>query len=69
MFYKAVAEIELRGAVSDVALEFSLEMKPIGTKEILVTIHDEVDYPLVPLVAEIKKVITTLDRESKLPPL
>jgi hypothetical protein len=67
MFYKAVAEIELLGKTIDAAVEFSLEMKPTGVKEILVSIKEEVDYPLVPLIAEIKKNVLALDRDAKLP--
>jgi hypothetical protein len=66
-FYNAVAEIELLGKVIEAAIEFSLEMKPTGMKEVLVTIQRDVDYPLVPLAAELKKTILALDRDAKLP--
>jgi hypothetical protein len=67
MFYKAVAEIELMGKIIDTAVEFSLEMKPTGMKEVLVTVVGEIDYPLVPLATELKKLILALDRDAKLP--
>jgi hypothetical protein len=67
MFYKALAVIELPSKAVEAAIEFSLEMKPTGMKEILITINGEVDYPLVPLIAELKKAILDLDRDAKLP--
>jgi hypothetical protein len=67
MFYNAVAEIELPGSIVETAVEFSLETKPTGMKEIIVTILDDVDYPLIPLKTELKKVILALDEDAKLP--
>jgi hypothetical protein len=67
MFYRAVAEIELPGQVVDAAIEFSLETKPTGVKEIVVTVLDSVDYPLVPLKAALKTAVLALDRDAKLP--
>jgi hypothetical protein len=66
-FYNAVAEIELLGKVVEAAIEFSLETKPTGNKEVLVTIQRDVGYPLVPLTSELKKAILALDRDAKLP--
>jgi hypothetical protein len=66
-FYNAVAEIELLGKVVEATIEFSLETKPTGNKEVLVTIQRDVDYPLVPLTAALKKAILALDRDAKLP--
>jgi hypothetical protein len=67
MFYNAVAEIELLGRVVETTIEFSLETKPTGAKEIVVTVQDDIDYPLVPLKAALKKAILALDRDAKLP--
>jgi hypothetical protein len=67
MFYNAVAEIELLGQVVETAIEFSLETKPTGAKEIVVTVQDDVDYPLVPLKTALKTAILALDRDAKLP--
>jgi hypothetical protein len=66
-FYTADAEIDLLGNVVETPIEFSLELKPTGMKEVLVTIQREIDYPLVPLVTELKQVIIALDRDAKLP--
>jgi hypothetical protein len=67
MFYNAVAEIELPGQVVEAAIEFSLEMKPTGVKEIVLSVEDYVDYPLVPLMTALKTTILALDRDAKLP--
>jgi hypothetical protein len=67
MFYTAVAEIELLGKIIQAGVEFSIETKPTGLKEIIVTLIDQVDYPLVPLVIALKKTIIALDQDGKLP--
>jgi hypothetical protein len=66
-FYTAEAEIELLGGVIETIVEFSLEMKPTGTKEIMITLQQDIDYPLVPLITELKKKIIALDQNAKLP--
>jgi hypothetical protein len=67
MFYTAVAEIELLDKVVQAGVDFSIETKPTGLKEIIVTLIDQVDYPLAPLVTALKKTIASLDRDGKLP--
>jgi hypothetical protein len=67
MFYKADAELELLGKSVETAIEFSLEIKPTGMKEVLVTILGDVDYPLVPLITKLKEAILCLERDAKLP--
>jgi hypothetical protein len=66
-FYTADVEIELLGNVVETIVEFSLELKPTGTKEVLVTLQQSIDYPLVPLITELKKNIIALDQDAKLP--
>ena len=48
-------------------IEFSLEMTPLGGNIVRVKMIDEPDYPLIPLINEIKERITTMDRDDALP--
>ncbi|MDR3247436.1 MAG: hypothetical protein LBT39_01505 [Treponema sp.] len=65
--YTGVAVIELINKSQDARLDFSIEHKPTGQKEILITLIDTVDYPVVPLNAAIKKFIDNLDSSGGLP--
>ncbi|MDR3247400.1 MAG: hypothetical protein LBT39_01320 [Treponema sp.] len=65
--YTGVAVIELVNKAQDVHVDFSIEHKPTGHKEILITLIDKVDYPLVPLNSALKKVIDELDSSGGLP--
>jgi hypothetical protein len=48
-------------------IDFSIETKPTGHKDISVTFINSFDYPLVPLLKEIKKYVTDLDNGGALP--
>ena len=65
--YSGVAVIEMLNRSQDVRVDFSIEHKPTGQKEILITIIDRVDYPLVPVNAALKKTIDELDSSGGLP--
>ncbi|MDR3147958.1 MAG: hypothetical protein LBU00_06245 [Treponema sp.] len=65
--YSGVAVIEILNKSQDVHLDFSIEHKPTGQKEILITLIDSVDYPLVPVNTALKKAIDELDSAGGLP--
>ncbi|MDR0400371.1 MAG: hypothetical protein LBH51_05450 [Treponema sp.] len=65
--YTCVAVVELINKSQDVHIDFSIEQKPTGQKEILITLIDEVDYPLVPLNSALRKAIDDLDSAGNLP--
>ena len=65
--YTSVAVIELNNKQNDYRIDFSLEIKPTGAKEVNVTFIDAVDYPLVPVVRELKRYIIELDNADGLP--
>jgi hypothetical protein len=67
MLYTGVAVIEMNDKQKDYRLDFSIEYKPTGQKEITITFIDEVDYPLVPLNKELKNYILTLETNGGLP--
>ena len=64
--YTAVARLELLGSEVDKRVEFSIEPKPTGAKEIGVQFLDQLDYPLVPVVKEMKDFILAMDRSGAL---
>ena len=66
-FYKGTLAIELMSKNQEVPIEFIIEHKPTGHLEIDVTLSETIDYPLVPLLKELKKYIGELDSSRKLP--
>jgi hypothetical protein len=67
MHYSGIAVLELVGKNIDCRINFSVETKPTGAKEISITKVDVVDYPLIPLKKELKRFIGTLDSGGGLP--
>jgi hypothetical protein len=65
--FTGVAAIEIAGKVCDLALDWTIETSPFGTKEIAITLLGQVDYPLLPLIKELKKKIDEIDAEGGLP--
>jgi len=65
--YTSVAVIEFNSKQENYRIDFSIEVKPTGQKEINVNFIDTVDYPLVPLVKELKQYINDLDNADGLP--
>jgi hypothetical protein len=65
--YSGNAVLELINKPVETPVEFQIEHKPTGTTEINVTFPQKPDYPLVPLMKEIKNFIVALDSEGKLP--
>ena len=66
LLYTGVVTIELTKA-ADYRIDFSIEIKPTGKKEIIVTFLDEVDYPLVPVLREMKRIIESMHDNGELP--
>jgi len=65
--YTSVAVIELNSKQNDYRIDFSIEIKPTGQREINVNFIDSVDYPLIPVVKELKQYISELDSADGLP--
>jgi len=65
--YTGVAVIEMTKGPADYRIDFSIEYKPTGQKEINVSFIDEIDYPLVPVNKELKNYILELDNVGGLP--
>jgi hypothetical protein len=65
--YTGVAVIEMNDKQIDHRVDFSIEYKPTGQKEIIITFIDKVDYPLVPVNKELKNYILELEAADGLP--
>ena len=66
-FYSGILVMELVNKLVEIPIDFQIEHKPTGQTEIALTLGQTVDYPLVPLVKELKLFINGLDSGGKLP--
>jgi hypothetical protein len=65
--YTGVAVIEINNKQGNYRIDFSIEYKPTGHKEVNISFIDTIDYPLVPLTKEMKEHIDQLESASGLP--
>lgn len=65
--FTANALIELPGHQGVSQIEFTIETEPTGRKDIRVHLIDSIDYPLLPIVKQLKEYILGLDHEGRLP--
>lgn len=67
LLYTGVAVIEMSKEPENFRIDFSIEIKPTGQKEITVTFLDKLDYPLLPVIKELKKQVDTMHANGALP--
>ena len=67
LLYTGVAVIELSRDPEDFRIDFSVEIKPTGHKEVIVTFLDDIDYPLLPVNKELKQLICDMHTNEMLP--
>ena len=65
--YTGVVVIEMNNVQKDYRIDFSIEYKPTGQKEIVTSFIDAVDYPLIPINRELKNMINELETAGTLP--
>jgi hypothetical protein len=65
--YTGVAVIETTKDSGDYRIDFTIEHKPTGETEISVSFIDEIDYPIIPVLRELKQYIDELDHNGGLP--
>nr|AGS52997.1 hypothetical protein [uncultured bacterium contig00030] len=65
--YTGLAIFEMAKGNEEYRIDFSIEYKPTGQKEINITFIDKIDYPLVPVQKELKKYIDEMDSSGALP--
>jgi len=61
------AVIELPLVTATVPIEFVIEMSPLGSKTIDIEFKGSFDYPLLPVLKELKELILNEDNEGRLP--
>lgn len=67
MFYTGIIELDLMSKKVERQINFSVETMPTGHKLITATLAEPVDYPLVPLLRQIKAFILALSEAGGLP--
>jgi hypothetical protein len=67
LLYTGVAVLELTADAADYRIDFSIEIKPTGKKEIVISFLDDMDYPLLPIMKELKKYIDDMHSNGILP--
>ena len=67
LLYTGVAVIELTKDPEDFRIDFSIEIKPTGQKEIVVSFLDDIHYPLLPVIKDLKTYIDTMHTNGTLP--
>ena len=65
--FTGVAVIEMNNIQKDYRIDFSIETKPTGQKEIIINFIDTIDYPLVPMNKELKNLISEMEASGGLP--
>ncbi|MDR1107988.1 MAG: hypothetical protein LBL19_03015 [Spirochaetaceae bacterium] len=66
-FFSAVAVLELINKSQERHIDFMIETKPTGAKEISLSFSEPVDYPLTPLIKELKAFVISMDDRGDLP--
>jgi len=67
LLYTGVAVIELAKGQNNYRIDFTVEIKPTGMKEISVTFLDNIEYPLIPIIKELKVIIDKMHEDELLP--
>jgi len=65
--FTGTAVIEMNNVQKDYRIDFSIEYKPTGQKEINVSFIDTIDYPLIPINRELKNLIAQMEANGGLP--
>jgi hypothetical protein len=65
--FSGILVLELLNKTVERTINFTIETKPTGARDILVTFDEPVDYPLIPLMKEVKKYLNDLDDSGGLP--
>jgi hypothetical protein len=65
--FSGIVVLDIMDKEAERRIDFSIETKPTGHKEITVTFMEAVDYPLLPLMRKLKKYIDDLDNNGELP--
>jgi len=65
--YTGMAMMEIVNKTEEHRIEFSIETKPTGDKEITVTLPGDIHYPLIPVLRALKQTISAMHMDGELP--
>ncbi|MCL2410387.1 MAG: hypothetical protein FWC97_01970 [Treponema sp.] len=65
--YTGIAVIDFDNKQTDFRIDFAIEIKPTGAKEVTVNFLEEIDFPLIPISKKLKQFIIELDYDGGLP--
>jgi hypothetical protein len=66
--FSGVLEVELMGKAEERSIDFTIETLPTGMNQVAaIQLGEPLDYPLVPLMKELKQFIGKLDEDGGLP--
>jgi hypothetical protein len=65
--FTGLVVLELLNKQVEGRIDFSIETKPTGSKDISIILSDTFDYPRVPLIKELKNYVRDLDDTGALP--
>jgi len=65
--YTGTAVMEIVNKTERHRIEFSIEAKPTGDKEITVTLQSDIHYPLIPVIKALKRTISEMHMDGELP--
>lgn len=65
--FKADAVVEYLSKKRSIAVEFTLEHSPLGSIDIKATIKENLDFPVLPLLANLKSYVSDLEKRGFLP--
>jgi hypothetical protein len=66
-YFTGVVKLELPAKTIEEPLEFTIETSPLSEKTITVTFANQLDYPLMPIIREVKTFILAKDNNGELP--
>lgn len=64
--YNAIAVIEIPKQIIKVPVFFCIEVEPLGKKNVEIEFKEKLDYPLLPIIKELKDLILAKDKEGTL---
>jgi len=65
--YTALAVLEWTQRRASKPVRFAIELSPLGSKEASAEFLEEIEYPLVPALRELKRYVAELERAGSLP--
>ena len=65
--FTGIAVIDILDEKLERRIEFCIETQPTGAQEVSVNLLDHLEYPLVPVLRELKNHVAGLDRTGALP--